>query len=99
MSVHASAGDRKRPTRDQLIRDEYANRMLPLFQLLPEEAEQSSLWFFGAATWLSLCRAGTDLFTAMERMAAVDEPEVMSPEEVAVELAAMRAERRAANAS
>ncbi len=38
------------------------------------------------------------LFTAMERMAAVDEPAVMSPEEVAAELAAMRAERRAKNA-
>ena len=39
------------------------------------------------------------LFTAMERMAAVDEPAVMSPEEVAAELVAMRAERRAKNAS
>ncbi len=35
------------------------------------------------------------LFTAMERMAAVDEPAVMSPEEVAEEIATMRAERRA----
>jgi hypothetical protein len=34
------------------------------------------------------------LFTAMERMAAVDEPALMSPEEVAEEIAAMRAERR-----
>ena len=34
------------------------------------------------------------LFTAMERMSAVDEPAVMSPEEVAEEIAAMRAERR-----
>ena len=33
------------------------------------------------------------LFTAMARMAAVDEPTVMSPEEVADELAAMRADR------
>ncbi len=39
------------------------------------------------------------LFTAMERMAAADEPAVMSPEEVAAELVAMRAERRATNAS
>ena len=38
------------------------------------------------------------LFTAMERMAAVKEPAVMSPEEVATEIAAMRAERRAKNA-
>lgn len=35
-----------------------------------------------------------ELFAAMERMAAVDEPAVMSPEEVAQEIAAMRAERR-----
>ncbi len=38
------------------------------------------------------------LFTAMERMAAVKEPAVMSPEEVAAEITAMRAERRAKNA-
>jgi len=35
------------------------------------------------------------LFTAMDRMAAVDDPGYMSPEEVAEEIAAMRAERRA----
>lgn len=40
-----------------------------------------------------------ELFVAMERMAAVDEPAVMSPEEVAQEIAAMRAERRAKDAS
>lgn len=40
-----------------------------------------------------------DLFAAMDRMAAVDEPAVMSPEEVAQEIAAMRAERRAKDAS
>ena len=34
-----------------------------------------------------------ELFAAMDRMASVDEPAVMSPEEVAEELAAMRAER------
>ena len=39
-----------------------------------------------------------DLFAAMDRMAAVDEPAAMSPEEVAQEIAAMRAERRAKNA-
>lgn len=38
-----------------------------------------------------------DLFTAMDRMATVDEPTVMSPEEVAQEIATMRAERRANN--
>jgi hypothetical protein len=35
------------------------------------------------------------LFSAMDRMSAIDEPPAMSPEEVAVEIAAMRAERRA----
>lgn len=35
-----------------------------------------------------------ELFTAMGRMAAVDEPGPMSPEDVAREIAAMRAERR-----
>ena len=39
-----------------------------------------------------------ELFAAMDRMAAVEEPAVMSPEEVAKEIAAMRAERRADNA-
>lgn len=39
-----------------------------------------------------------ELFAAMDRMAAVDEPAVMSPEEVTQELAAMRAERRTRNA-
>jgi Arc/MetJ family transcription regulator len=40
-----------------------------------------------------------ELFSAMDRMAGVDEPAAMSPEEVAQEIAAMRAERRAKNAS
>jgi hypothetical protein len=35
------------------------------------------------------------LFSAMERMSAIDEPAVMSPEAVAQEIAAMRAARRA----
>ena len=35
------------------------------------------------------------LFSAMDRMSAADEPPVMSPEAVAEEIAAMRAERRA----
>jgi hypothetical protein len=35
------------------------------------------------------------LFTAMDRMASVPEPGLMSPEEVAEEIATMRAERRA----
>ena len=37
------------------------------------------------------------LFSAMERMSAVDEPAVLSPEAVAEEIAAMRAERRVLN--
>ncbi len=36
-----------------------------------------------------------ELFSAMDRMAAIDQPAVMSPEEVAQEIATMRAERRA----
>jgi hypothetical protein len=39
------------------------------------------------------------LFSAMDRMAGVDVPAMMSPEEVAQEIATMRAERRAKNAS
>jgi hypothetical protein len=39
-----------------------------------------------------------DLFAAMDRMAAVDTPAVMSPEEIAEEIRVMRAERRAKNA-
>ena len=35
-----------------------------------------------------------ELFAAMDRMDSVDEPAVMSPEEVAQEIATMRAERR-----
>ena len=39
-----------------------------------------------------------DLFAAMDRMAAVNEPAVMSPDEVAKEVAAMRAARRTKSA-
>jgi hypothetical protein len=39
------------------------------------------------------------LFSAMDRMDAVKEPAIMSPEEVAEEIAAMRAERRASSPS
>ncbi len=35
------------------------------------------------------------LFSAMDRMSAVNDPAILSPEEVAAEIAAMRAERRA----
>jgi hypothetical protein len=40
-------------------------------------------------------KAAEQLFAAMDRMAAVDDPSYMSPEEVAEEIKAMRAERRA----
>jgi hypothetical protein len=40
-----------------------------------------------------------ELFLAMDRMAGVDAPVAMSPEEVAQEIATMRAERRAKNAN
>ncbi len=38
-----------------------------------------------------------ELFTAMDRMATVESPATMSPEEVAEEIRTMRAERRAKN--
>jgi Arc/MetJ family transcription regulator len=40
-----------------------------------------------------------ELFQAMDRMAAIDTPAAMSPEEVAEEIRVMRAERRAKNAN
>jgi len=40
-------------------------------------------------------RQADELFAAMDRMAAVDEPAAMSPEEVADEMRVMRTERRA----
>ena len=40
-----------------------------------------------------------ELFGAMERMRGVDEPAVMSPEEMTHEISAMRAERPAKNAN
>ncbi len=36
-----------------------------------------------------------EMFVAMDQMASVDEPAAMSPEEVAEEVATMRAQRRA----
>jgi hypothetical protein len=39
------------------------------------------------------------LFSAMDRMGSLEEPAIMSPEEVAEEIAAMRAERRASSPS
>jgi len=47
----------------------------------------------------NLRRRGVDeLFQAMDRMATVDTPPVMSPEEVAEEIRKMRAERGSQNA-
>lgn len=40
-----------------------------------------------------------ELFVAIDRMAAVGEPPQMSPEEVATEIALMRAQRRAQRAN
>ena len=37
------------------------------------------------------------LFSALDRMSAVNDPAIMAPEAVAQEMAAMRAERRAKN--
>jgi hypothetical protein len=44
-------------------------------------------------------RRADQLFSAMDRMSAVDDPAVISPEAVAEEIAAMRAERRARSGS
>lgn len=38
-----------------------------------------------------------ELFTAIDRMSAIDEPAAMSPHEVAEEIAAMRTQRRSRN--
>ncbi len=40
-------------------------------------------------------RHGDELFAAIERMAMIDDPAPMSPEEIAAEIRSMRAERRA----
>jgi hypothetical protein len=42
-------------------------------------------------------RKADELFSAMDRMAAIDEPAYMSPEEIASELASLRAEHRGKN--
>lgn len=42
-------------------------------------------------------RRGDELFGAMDRMAAVNTPAAMSPEEISEEIRAMRTERRAKN--
>ena len=40
-----------------------------------------------------------ELFSAMDRMAGINEPAAMSPDDVAREIATMRTERRTKNAS
>jgi post-segregation antitoxin (ccd killing protein) len=66
---------------------------------LAQEAEQAGLLSSQALEeWLRKqlkAKAAVELFEAMDRMAAVDDPSYMSPEEVAEEIRAMRAEKRA----
>jgi hypothetical protein len=67
---------------DQLAKDaQHAGLLSPvrLEQLLREQLKNQRI---------------DELFSAMDRMANVDQPALMSPEEVAAEIAAMRAERR-----
>lgn len=65
---------------------------------LAEEAKRAGLLSSARLeNWLReqlRCQQARELFSAMDRMARADEPPVMSPEEVAQEIAAMRAERR-----
>lgn len=65
---------------------------------LAEEAQRAGLLSSARLElWLreQLNTQGTnELFSAMERMAAAPEPAAMSPEEIALELTAMRKERR-----
>jgi len=66
---------------------------------LAQEAEQAGLLSSQALEeWLRKqlkAKAAVELFEAMDRMAAVDDPPYMSPEEIAEEIRAMRAEKRA----
>jgi Arc/MetJ family transcription regulator len=66
---------------------------------LAQEAERAGLLSSESLEeWLRKqlrIRAAEELFAAMDRMAAVDDPTFMSPEEVAEEIRAMRAEKRA----
>jgi hypothetical protein len=66
---------------------------------LAEEAQRAGLLSGpGLEQWLRdqiRARRRQQLFEAMDRMSAVAEPPPMTPEEVAEEIAAMRAERRA----
>jgi hypothetical protein len=72
---------------------------LELPDQLAQEAERAGLLSsLSLEEWLRKQlkeQAAAELFAAMDRMAAVDDPSYMSPEEVAEEIRAMRAERRA----
>ncbi len=65
---------------------------------LAEEAQKAGL-FSSDRLELSIreqlrVRRGTEFFSAMDRMAAMPEPAAMTPEELSLELNAMRQERR-----
>lgn len=66
---------------------------------LAQEAERAGLLSSPALEeWLRRqlkAKAAEELLAALDRMDAVDDPSYMSPEEVAEEIKAMRAERRA----
>jgi hypothetical protein len=72
---------------------------LTLPDQLAQEAERAGLLSpESLEEWLRKqlkAKAAEQLFAAMDRMAAVDDPSYMSPEEVAEEIKAMRAEKRA----
>ena len=72
---------------------------LTLPDQLAQDAERSGLLSpESLEEWLRKqlkAKAAEQLFAAMDRMAAVNDPSYMSPEEVAEEIKAMRAERRA----
>ena len=72
---------------------------LTLPDQLAQEAERAGLLSpESLEEWLRKklkAKAAEQLFAAMDRMAAVNDPSYMSPEEVAEEIKAMRAERRA----
>lgn len=72
---------------------------LTLPDQLAQEAERAGLLTpESLEVWLRKqlkAQAAAELFAAMDRMAAVDDPSYMSPEDVAEEIKAMRAERRA----
>ena len=70
---------------------------------LAEDARESGLLSTDSLTALLREKLNSkridELFEAMDRMAAIEDPAPMAPEEVAAEIAAMRAERRAALAA